>query len=219
MRRASRAKLVRHARAGPLDGRLGDRWRRMADGAGRHGALWRRVDVAGHAQHSRASDLQPRDQPLHALFRRADFHRQVSHAARPPVLAHRLFDSRFRFRISVSGRECRHAAGRGDPGQDPRRDRNLDHAAFLWPRDGADAGHADAGAGLWHLSGVAIAADIRRQDLQRAKGRDDVQDRHGVRLLDVPGDLLFDDVDLARDRNGLFPLRHRARARRRRRRR
>ena len=70
----------------------------------------------------------------------------------------------------------------------------------------------DAGSGLCDLPAVAVAADLWRQDLQLAQGGDDVQDRHRVRLLDLSGDLLLDDVDLARDRLGLLPLRHGARA-------
>ena len=39
----------------------------------------------------------------------------------PAVLAHGLFDSRLWSGVSLSGRQCRHAAGRGDLGQDTRR--------------------------------------------------------------------------------------------------
>ena len=68
--------------------------------------------------------LQPRNLPLHALLRRADFHRQVSPAARARVLARRLPVSRFRLGLSLSRRQRRHAAGAVDPRRNSRRRQN-----------------------------------------------------------------------------------------------
>ena len=148
---------------GPVDGRLGDRRRRMAGRPGRHGPLRRSADVAGHAQHPGPGVLQPGNQPLRAVHRRADLHRQVSHAARPAVLAVHVFAARFRRRVSLSGRQRRHAAGRGLSGPHSR---------------GVRRRIAGARAGLRRVLAGHGAVDLRRQDLQHAQAGDVVQDRH-----------------------------------------
>ena len=58
--------------------------------------------------------------PLHALLRRADFHRQVPPAARPAVLAGGVRVSRFRLGVSLPRRERGDAAGRRDPRRNSR---------------------------------------------------------------------------------------------------
>ena len=81
--------------------------------------------------------------------------------------------------------------------------------------NGLTPGHADAGAGLWHLSGVAIAADIRREDLQRVKAV------MTFKIVTVFGFLtflaiFFSTMSTCWRSEWAFSLRYRARARRRR---
>ncbi|REK08990.1 MAG: hypothetical protein DWQ37_19195 [Planctomycetota bacterium] len=109
-------KLVRDAGPRRVGGRLGHRRRRMAGWARSDGTLRRGVDVAGHALDPRPGLLQRRDQPLHALHRRADLHRQVSHAPRSALLVVYLSAAGLRRRVPLFGGQRRHAAGRFVPG-------------------------------------------------------------------------------------------------------
>ena len=105
----------------------------MADGAGRHGALRRALMWL--------ATLSILGQVIYNL----EISRYTLYTGEP------IFTGKFRtlpgphfwlfvyltarlwFCVSVSGRQCRHAAGGGDPGQDTGLHRNLDHAALLRP--------------------------------------------------------------------------------------
>ena len=86
---AHAAKLGAAAWARARRGRRRDRRRRMAGRPADDRPLRRRDSVARHALDPRPGLLQPGNQPLHALLRRADLHRQVPPAARAAVLARR----------------------------------------------------------------------------------------------------------------------------------
>ena len=121
---ASRLAAVdRPGRAGRGLGRHVDRIGRMAVRAGGHGAVRRDVSLAGHDQHRAAGVLQPDDDAIHALLRRADHRRRHAYLARPAGLDRRLWSARSdrrhlalqrrRRRGAVGGRDSRPSAGRG----------------------------------------------------------------------------------------------------------
>ncbi len=102
------------------DGRRSDRRRRVDHRSRGNSSLRRCADVAGDVEHSVPGRLQHGDQPLHALLRRADLHRQVPPATQPALLAGRLSDSRFRLVCSVPRGQRRHAAGGDAPWPHPQ---------------------------------------------------------------------------------------------------
>ena len=186
------AQLVCPARPGADHGRVGDRWWRMAAGSESHRCLRRRPAVAGHSQHSRPGDLQHRDQPLHAVLRRTDLHREVPNDARPPFLGGCLPVVRLRERVSVPGGQRGHAGGDIDQGgQGPRSGRLLAHER----------------AGLRDFPRGTGPVVVWWQDLSFVESRDDVQAGRRLRFPAVPGVRLFEDVDVERDFHGICQLR------------